>query len=267
MIAFFWFTRRKIVDFVKQFAESSDTNVESVDLERRVNHVKEMLALRDFCVLGFFEKEDDPRAKELDQALYMVEHISRIIITEKDVAEKMGATMPSIVFYEGVHKHYIYEGEMIQSELRKWILVHKLPLIVPYSSENAKLIYNAENGVNLQMLFFTFSAPSSWATKVKTMVESVAERYRGKMIVIGLSADNSRLRNYYGVRKAEVPAILLTEKKDGVTRKYRLTTFRSEEQIIEFVEQGLKGQLTPYLRSEPEPPPSLSPVKVSVVYT
>ena len=68
MIAFFWFTRRKIVDFVKQFAESSDTNVESVDLERRVNHVKEMLALRDFCVLGFFEKEDDPRAKELDQA-------------------------------------------------------------------------------------------------------------------------------------------------------------------------------------------------------
>ena len=238
--------------------------MDNVDLERRVNHVKEMIALRDFCILGFFEKEDDPRVKELDQALYMVEHISRIILTEKDVAEKMGAPMSSIVFYEGVNKHYIYKGEMIQSEIRKWILVHKLPLIVPYNAGNVKQIFNAENGVNLQMLFFTFSTPSSWSTKVKTMVENVAERYRGKIIVIGMSADNSRLLGYYGVRKPEVPAILLTEKKDGISRKYRLSTFRSEEQIVEFVEQGLKGQLAPYLRSEPEPPPSLSPVKVSL---
>ena len=236
--------------------------MDRVDLDRRVNHVKEMLALRDFCILGFFEKEDDPRVKELDQAMYMVENISRIILTEKDIAENMGVPMPSIVFYEGVNKHYVYKGEMIQSEIRKWILVHKLPLIVPYSVENTKRIFNAENGVNLQMLFFTFSKPSSWSTTVTTMVEHVAEKYRGKVIVIGMSAENSRLLGYYGVRKSEVLAILLTEKKDGVSRKYRLSTFRSEEQIIEFVEQGLKGQLSPYLRSEPEPPPSLSPVKV-----
>lgn len=254
-----------IIEFVKHYVGASKATIGGVDLEHRVNNVKRAISLREYCVLGFFEDDQDPRIKELDQALYMVENTSRIIIKEKDVAEKLGASMPSIVFYEGLDKHYRYQGEMIRIEIRKWIFVHKLPLIVPYNPENTARIFNEETGVNLRMLFFTYTTPTTWSTRVTEMVEQVAESYRGKLIVIGMSAENKRLLDYYGVTKADVPAILLTDKRDGKSLKYRMTGMITEDRIRQFVEQGLAGTLTPYLRSQPEPPPSLSPVKVCMM--
>ena len=94
------------------------------------------------------------------------------------------------------------------------------------------------------------------------ILEKIALRYRGRIVVLHIPAENPRLLDYFGIREWQVPTIGLLAYEKGGNKKYRLTEEMSESSVIRLIEGYFHGELTPFLRSEEEPEEQTTPVLV-----
>ena len=199
----------------------------------------------------------------LELAMQEVVNLTRIVISDREVASKMNVPFPSLVLYHASDNGIVYHGTLDKQEVLKWVLVADLPAIVPYTVSFTRRLFDKRHGINLQLFFFAPEKnPGSKAQRYRAILEPIAEKYRGTLFVSHIPSENPRLLDYYGVRATQVPTIGLANFVGERMDKYAFSGEFTEQNIVRFIERFLKGELKPFLRSEEEPKTNEGPVYV-----
>ena len=252
-----------MLEFVEGLATAESDQAESLDIERRVKLLEDQIALHNAVIVSYFGEDEKDVTAEVDKAVLSIQDVVRLIIPEKLIAERMHVPFHSLVFYKSGEEAVIYEGSLTHADIKKWVLLELLPLIVPYTAENTPKIFNKEHGVDVQLLYFAPTAnPSLSVIEATNVMERIAKKYRYQLIIIQIPAENTRLLDFYGVEKKDLPTAVLTLVKDDQPKKYRLVESISDVSVSSFVDQAMKGDLEPFLRSEKKPIQFVGPVYV-----
>ena len=254
---------RDLLKFVEELATVESNQAESVNLDRRVKLLEDQIALHDIVVVSYFGEDEKDVTVEVDAAVLSVPDVARLIMPEKQIAERMHVPFHSLVLYKSGEDARIYEGPLNQADIKKWVLLEQLPLIVPYTAENTRKIFNKEHGVDVQLLFFAPTEnPNQNVLGATEVMERIARKYRYQLIVIQIPAENSRLLDFYGVEKKDLPTAVLTLVEGGQPKKYRLNDSISDMSVSTFIDQAMNGKLESFLRSERKPNQFVGPVYV-----
>jgi len=102
--------------------------------------------------------------------------------------------------------------------------------------------------------------------KYRPMMAEVAKQFRGRFFVTFTNTEKFKEAVENMLSITEFPAIAV-QKKAGDKKKYVYTAEMTAEKIAAFIADVEAGKVEPKLKSEPEPPPSDDPVRISVAST
>jgi len=95
------------------------------------------------------------------------------------------------------------------------------------------------------------------------MMAEVGKQFRGRFFVTYTDTEKFKEAVENMLSITEFPAIAV-QKKAGDKKKYVYEADMTAEKIAAFIEDVEAGKVEPKLKSEPEPPPSDDPVKITV---
>ena len=175
--------------------------------------------------------------------------ISAIYITDAAIAKEMGAEMNTIVLYKTVSNAIPFNGAM--EEYRKWMILHQLPLVVPFGQQYSRKLFDAEHGITAQLMYFAPEKNPGEATIA--VLEKVAAKYMGKMFIVHIPSENTRLLDYFGLTADQIPLLAMADFEGEGMKKFIHGNKFEEEAISAFVDDFFAGKLTPFLKSEEIP--------------
>ena len=214
---------------------------------KTLKELKEALKSSDFAVVGYFKNTKCEEYKQWENEIIHLGVEHAVYITTPSIAEAMGAKVPSIVFYYNGKDPVTVDAKA--SELRRWMLVSKLPPIVPYSSLYSRILASPENTVHTQLIVF---APAELPEELKTALEAVAAEFKGRVFVVHVTPEQPRLFDFFGVSKEAMPSLLMVDTAaDG--KKALLAEEPTQETLTEFVTSFLEGSFTPFWKSAAVP--------------
>ena len=234
----------KADDFVDFMKEKAGPIAETYPT---VKALKEALKSSDFAVVGYFKSTKCDEYKQWENEILHLGVEHAIYITSASIVEAMGAKVPSIVFY--YHGKDPVTVDAKASELRRWMLVSKLPAIVPYSGLYSRILASPENTVRTQLIAF---APAELSEELKAALEAVATAFKGHLFVVHVTPDQPRLFDFFGVSKEAMPSLVMVDTTAG-GKKALLREEPSQEALTEFVTSFLEGHFTPYWKSAAVP--------------
>ena len=209
-------------------------------------------------IVGYFESMESEVYKNWYGVMAALDDVTAIYITDSAIAKEMNVEMDSIVLYKTLSASIKFTGEA--KELKKWIILNELPLIVPFSQQYSRKLFDPEHGIQVQLMFF---APEKNPGEAVTPLEKVAAKYMGKLFIVHIPSENARLLDYFGLTTEQVPALAMADFAGEGMKKYLFEGEITEEAVSEFVDKFFDGKLTAYLKSEDIPTEQVGPVMVS----
>merc|ERR1712169_176454 len=100
-------------------------------------------------------------------------------------------------------------------------------------------------------LFFTDSAADHHAPVVSSLA-SVAEAFKGQVLVVNVPATEDRVLDYFGITKDTLPALVVVDMSgEGQMKKYPFDgDLKSSDSVSAHVSAVLSGSVKPTLKSE-----------------
>jgi protein disulfide-isomerase A1 len=160
-----------------------------------------------------------------------------------------------------------FEGEAAAEALRAFVEANSLPLVIPFSQENAPKIFRG--AIKTHFLVFVDEAAAGTADALAAAA-SVAAANSGKLLVVSVDPSQDRVMGYFGVTAADMPTAVLVNMPEGGNMQkfaYPKESGLGAEAMKAFVASYFDGSLKPFLKSEPAPPAAenaAAPVKTVV---
>ena len=200
-------------------------------------------------VVAYFENTESEEYKNWYGVMAALDDINAIYITDAAIAKEMGVEMNTIVLYKTLTFNLAFKGEM--KDLKKWVLLNQLPLLVPFSQQYSRKLFDPDHGIRVQLMYF---APEKNPGEANVAVlEKVAAKYMGKMFIVHIPSENARLLDYFGLTTDMVPALAMADFEGDGMKKYLFNGEITEEVVSAFAEDFFAGKLTPFLKSEDIP--------------
>ena len=234
----------KAEDFVEFMKEKSGPVAETY---KTLEELKETLKSIDFAVVGYFKNTKCEEYKQWVNEIIRLSVEHAIYITDPSIAKAMDTKVPSIVMYYNGKDPVTVDAQA--SELRRWLLVSKLPAIIPYSSVYSGILASPENTVHTQLIAF---AATELSEELKTVLEAVAKEFKGRVFVVHVTPSQPKLFDYFGVSKENLPSLMMVDTVAS-GKKALLTGEPSLEKLTKFVTSFVEGTFTPYWKSAAVP--------------
>lgn len=159
----------------------------------------------------------------------------------------------------------LFEGEFEEKNLKSFITSNALPLVVEFNHDTAQKIFGGD--IKSHLLLFLAKGEDHFE-KVSEAARSVAKPFKEQVLFVTIDSteeDHSRILEFFGMKKEEVPAARLIKLEDDMA-KYKPTTDElTAESLQQFVQDFLDGKLKQHLLSQDLPEDwNKSPVKVLV---
>lgn len=199
-------------------------------------------------IVGFFENTESEAYKSWYAVMATLDDVKAMYVTDAEVLKAMNAEVDSIVLFKTLSASLKFTGET--KDLKKWIILNELPLIVPFSQKYSRKLFSPEHGITAQLMFF---APEKNPGESVAPLEKVAAKFQGKVFIVHIPSENARLLDYFGLTAEQVPALAMADFEGEGMKKYLFEGAITEEAVSAFVEQFLAGELTPFLKSEDIP--------------
>lgn len=140
--------------------------------------------------------------------------------------------------------------------IKKWIAIHSLPLVVPFSEETAKSIFSGD--INLHLIAFADSTDDANYKEFMDDLEFIAEANRGEIIVVTVDFSDDRILDYFGIDPESdmLPTVRLVQVSDEEgMKKYALAdgVNASPHSMQKLIDDFQSGFLQPILKSAPLP--------------
>jgi len=230
--------------------------------------VNKLTKASDVVVLSFVTSLESAELDTHMKAAVRMDFLSDVQFahtTNKNIASHYGITqLPAVQLLRNFDTgRKAYEGDMKNvSELIQFVDAFRLPLVIPFSEENAEKIFNS--GIDKQILLFGSSDELEGALVV---ARKVSADNTGEVIFVVVNTDNkdsTEVLDFFGLAaKDEVQVMgfsVVTE--DGA--KFRFKEAFSEESLAAFANALKADKLTPDYKSADIPTQNNGPVTVVV---
>lgn len=224
------------------------------------------LLLLQIAVVGFFKDLESADAKAFVSAANALDSFAFGITSNDDVIAKYEAKDGAVVLFKPFDdKKSVYSGELNVDDVKKFVQVESLPLIVEFNHESASKIFGGS--IKSHLLFFV-SKEAGHIEKYVDPLKEVAKKYRSDILFVTISADeedHARIFEFFGMAKDDVPTIRLIKLEEDMAKYKPETNDLSAETIGEFLQKFMDGKLKQHLLSQELPEDwDKNPVKVLV---
>lgn len=226
----------------------------------------EFLKEHNVAVVGFFKDRESDEAKTFLAIANAVDDYPFAITSSDDVYGQYEAKCGSIVLF----KHFdegkvVFEGEVTEEALKKFVAAQALPLIVDFSHETAQKIFGGE--IKNHLLFF-ISKEAGHLEKYIEPAKELAKVHREKILFVTIDADqedHQRILEFFGMKKDEVPSMRIIHLEEDMAKYKPETADLAADKIEQFVNNFLEGKVKQHLLSQEAPEDwDKNPVKVLV---
>ncbi|XP_055595948.1 protein disulfide-isomerase-like [Uranotaenia lowii] len=219
-----------------------------------VEAAEEFLKENNVAVVGFFKNRDSDEAKAFLSTANAVDDYPFGITSSEEVYAKYEAKCGSIVLF----KHFddgkaVFEGEVKEDALKKFVAAQALPLIVDFSHETAQKIFGGE--IKNHLLFF-ISKEAGHFEKYIDPAKEIAKKYREKILFVTIDADqedHQRILEFFGMKKEDVPSMRIIHLEEDMAKYKPETNDLAADKIDTFVSSFLEGKVKQHLLSQDLP--------------
>ncbi|XP_055599803.1 protein disulfide-isomerase-like [Uranotaenia lowii] len=219
-----------------------------------VEAAEELLKENNVAVVGFFKNRDSDEAKAFLSTANAVDDYPFGITSSEEVYAKYEAKCGSIVLF----KHFddgkaVFEGEVKEDALKKFVAAQALPLIVDFSHETAQKIFGGE--IKNHLLFF-ISKEAGHFEKYIDPAKEIAKKYREKILFVTIDADqedHQRILEFFGMKKEDVPSMRIIHLEEDMAKYKPETNDLAADKIDTFVSSFLEGKVKQHLLSQDLP--------------
>lgn len=231
-----------------------------------VADAEEFLKEHNVAVVGFFKDRESDEAKTFLAIANAVDDYPFAVTSSDDVYNQYEAKCGSIVLF----KHFdegkvVFEGEVTEEALKKFVAAQALPLIVDFSHETAQKIFGGE--IKNHLLFF-ISKEAGHLEKYIEPAKELAKVHREKILFVTIDADqedHQRILEFFGMKKDEVPSMRIIHLEEDMAKYKPETADLAADKIELFVNNFLEGKVKQHLLSQEAPEDwDKNPVKVLV---
>mmetsp|Transcript_24655 Transcript_24655/g.36317 ORF Transcript_24655/g.36317 Transcript_24655/m.36317 type:complete len:480 (-) Transcript_24655:154-1593(-) len=206
----------------------------------------------DAIVVGYFSSLDSASAKAFLSIAGADDVLSYFISSSDQIKEKLAVSGDSVVILKPFDdkRADLSLGDSFDGEsVMKFIVGNSAPLVQTFSQEAAKKIFSSP--VQKHCLFFTDSAADHHAPVVSSLT-SVAEAFKGQVLVVNVPATEDRVLDYFGITKDTLPALVVVDMSgEGQMKKYPFDgDLKSSDSVSAHVSAVLSGSVKPTLKSE-----------------
>ncbi|XP_053684051.1 protein disulfide-isomerase [Sabethes cyaneus] len=232
-----------------------------------VTDAEEFLKEFPVVVVGFFKDRESAEAKAFLATANAVDDYPFAITSSDDVYSKYEAKCGSIVLF----KHFdegkaVFEGEVNEEALKKFISAESLPLIVDFSHETAQKIFGGD--IKNHLLFFVSKEAGHLEKYINDAAKAVAKKFRDRILFVTIDADqedHQRILEFFGMKKDEVPSMRIIHLEQEMAKYKPETNDLSPEKVEEFVQNFFDGKVKQHLLTQDLPEDwDKNPVKVLV---
>ncbi len=252
-----------ILQWIKKKTGPPAVKVSSIDQLEKLKKENEVF------VLGLFSSDAEAAsflsvAADIESAAFGIAVGSAEVDAIKAAA---GATSgaPAIILF----KHFD-EGKAVYSgstsdipAIDKFVNGNSLPLVVPFSQDNAQKIFGG--GVKQHLLIFVDKSKSGESEKIVESATPVAKEYRGEYLFVTVDKTDSRIVEFFGVGDNEYPTARIVLIGDESMKKFKIQSKEvTEATLSAFIKAHKAGELLVDLKSEDIPASQSEPVFVLV---
>lgn len=243
-------SKADIVNYMKRKAGPVAVTYTTLD------DLKTAIESAEVAVVGYFADTESKEYKDWYGVMANVDDVTAIYITDAAIMDAMDVSAPAVVMYKkSTSGALTYEGAM--EGLKRWIILHQLPLVIPLSQQYSRKLFAPEHGIKVQLMFF---APEKNPGEAKPVLEEVARAFQGRLFIVHIPSENARLLDYFGLTTEQIPALAMADFAGEGMDKYLFEGEMTVAGISEFIEKFFAKKLTPFLKSEDVPAEQPGPV-------
>jgi len=253
-------TASEIVNWLKKKTGPPAVTLESADA------VKKFIEKDQVAVIGFFKDVNSADAKAFLQAAGGIDDLAFGITSDAEAFKENKVEMDGIVLFKKFDEgRNNYEGAITADGVKKFVQSNQLPLVIEFTQESAQKIFGGE--VKNHVLYFISKKADDFEAKLADY-KVAANTFKGKVLFIYINIDeddNERILEFFGLKKAECPAIRFINLAEDMTKYKPATADLSTKSVTDFVQGVLDGKIKAHLMSEEVPADwDAKPVKVLV---
>jgi protein disulfide-isomerase A1 len=217
----------------------------------------------DVAVIGVFASETGAEAKQFIRAAGSNDEVAFGIATDSAVAKAYDVEAPAIVLIKKFDEGRVdFDGKFDADEIETFVSANQLPLVIPFTQENAPKIFGGS--ITTHLLVFVDSEADG-SDELLEDVRKVAVANKGRTLTVTVGPDADRVLQYFGVTVKDMPtSVLVNMPPSESMKKYQFDGEMNEKDLAAFTEAYFNGDLKPFLKSDPVPESQDEPVYVLV---
>lgn len=219
-----------------------------------VDAAKEFIKASTVAVVGFFKDRESDSAKAFLAAANAVDEYPFAITSSEDVYKEYSAECGSIILFKDFDEgKAVFEGEVSEENVKKFVLTQSMPLVVDFNHDSAQRIFGGD--IKNHLLLFVSKEDGS-LDKVKDEIKDVAKKFREQVLFVSINADeedHQRILEFFGMKKEEVPSMRLIRLEEDMAKYKPESDAITAANIEGFVQKFMDGKLKKHLLSQDVP--------------
>lgn len=221
---------------------------------KSIDDAKALIENNKVAVIGFFKDiESDDAKKFLDVCNAVDDQVFGIASDEQVLGEYKAKDGQVILFKKFDDGKAVYDGKIEEDDLKKFISVNALPLVVDFNQETAQKIFGGE--IKSHLLVFLSKEAGHFDKYADGIIEP-AKKYRGEILFVTINtdeADHERILEFFGMKKDEVPAMRIIKLEQDMAKYKPDNAELTSENVLEFVTAFFEDKLKRHLLTEDVP--------------
>ncbi|XP_039283807.1 protein disulfide-isomerase isoform X2 [Nilaparvata lugens] len=243
---------RKPESFISWLEKKSGTPAKIL---ASVEELKEFQEANSICVVGYFKDPQSEKAKLFTDVADTIDHHPFAIISIDQAFKDQGIEEDSkiVLFKQFDEGKAIFDGELDEANLKKFVIAESLPLIVDFNQDTATKIFGGE--FQSHLLLFLSQSSGHYDTLLEG-AKSIVKEFRDKILFVSINADeeeHGRILDFFGLKKEEIPSMRIIKLADDMVKFKPEKQDFSAENIKSFVSDFIEGKLKQHLLSQELP--------------
>lgn len=170
-----------------------------------VEEAKAFIAEKPVSIIGFFKDQESDAAKQFLAAASATDDHPFAITSEDALFTEYALSADNVILFKDFDEgKNVYEGEVTEDGIAKFVAANSLPLVVDFNHETASKIFGGE--IKSHLLIFLSKEAGHYDAHLEAATNA-AKGFKGQVLFVTINTDeedHSRILEFFGMKKDEV---------------------------------------------------------------